>query len=251
MTSNPRSQNGFLKSLSPDDFEAIRSHLRTIELSRGKILAGFGDPIEQVYFPHSCVLARIAELGAGESLEIFLIGPDSVLGALATAGVPETRTAAVVLLPGVASIIDIGRLRTAAAFSPTLSQELSRHGRAALAQVQQAVSCKTQHPLEKRLARWLLRVRDLAGSNRFMMSEQTIAQMIGARSNSISIVARSLQHSNYIKFGRGHIEITDPEGLAKTACTCYTATKMQDADLQQPVDETFLGDAKLVSNLIR
>ena len=40
-----------------------------------------------------------------------------------------------------------------------------------------------------------------------------MAQMIGARRNSVSLVANTLQQANFIHYSRGHIEINDPEGL--------------------------------------
>ena len=39
--------------------------------------------------------------------------------------------------------------------------------------------------------------------------------MIGARRNSVSLVASTLQQADYIHYSRGHIEITDIEGLAQ------------------------------------
>ena len=49
--------------------------------------------------------------------------------------------------------------------------------------------------------------------------------MIGARRNSVSLVANTLRQANFIHYGRGHIEIADPDGLGKTACECYAAVK--------------------------
>ena len=66
-----------------------------------------------------------------------------------------------------------------------------------------------------RLARWLLRMRDLSGSNRFKLTQEYMATMIGSRRNAVSIVAHTLQQSNIITFSRGHIEIADPEALKK------------------------------------
>ena len=36
-----------------------------------------------------------------------------------------------------------------------------------------------------------------------------MAQMIGARRNSVSLVASTLQQANFIHYSRGHIEITE------------------------------------------
>jgi hypothetical protein len=45
--------------------------------------------------------------------------------------------------------------------------------------------------------------------------------MIGVQRNAISIVATALQRAGIIRYSRGHLEITDPEGLRQSSCECY------------------------------
>jgi hypothetical protein len=61
-----------------------------------------------------------------------------------------------------------------------------------------------------------------------------MAQMIGARRNSVSLVANTLQQARLIQYSRGHIEITNFEGLSKTACECYATVKAQYNRLLRP-----------------
>ena len=61
-----------------------------------------------------------------------------------------------------------------------------------------------------------------------------MAQMIGARRNSVSLVANTLQQANFIHYSRGHIEITNLEGLSKTSCECYATVKAQYDRLLRP-----------------
>ena len=77
-------------------------------------------------------------------------------------------------------------------------------------------------------------MRDLSGSNKLILTQETIAQMIGARRNSVSLVASTLQQANYIHYSRGHIEITNLEGLGKTSCECYAQVKAQYDRLVRP-----------------
>jgi Crp-like helix-turn-helix domain len=81
--------------------------------------------------------------------------------------------------------------------------------------------------VESRLARCLLQMRDFSGSDKLMLTQESMAQMIGARRNSVSLVASTLQQANYIHYSRGHIEITSLEGLGKTSCECYAQVKAQ------------------------
>jgi CRP-like cAMP-binding protein len=232
MDSTARSANGFLASLSADDFEAIRPHLRAVELSQERLLDKIGDPIKHAYLPHSGVVSRVVELESGERVEVGMVGRDSILGDLGALGEPVALTTAVVLLPGAASVLDVDRLRAAAERSAALRTTLARHGQALVAQAQQAAACNASHAVEARLARWLLRVRDLVGSDQFTLTQELMAQMIGARRNSVSLVAHMLQQAKYIRYSRGHVEIIDLKGLTGTACECYAAIKAQYARLR-------------------
>jgi CRP-like cAMP-binding protein len=235
MDSAAQSSNVVLASLSADDFEAIRPHLRTVELSPERPLIRLGEPITQVYLPHSGVVSFIVELAAGERVEVAMVGRDSVVGASAALGILVGVTDAVVLLPGTASVIDVDRFRAAVERSAALRTTLVRHGQALFVQAQQTAGCNASHSVEARLARWLLRVRDLSGSNHFTLTQELMAQMIGARRNSVSIVANTLQQARYIRYSRGHVEILDLDGLTGLACECYGAVKAQYERLRLPM----------------
>jgi CRP-like cAMP-binding protein len=234
MDSAASTRNGFLASLSADDLEAIRPHLRIVELAPERSLIELGKAIMQVYLPHSGGVSLVVELAAGERVEVAMIGRDSIVGASAALGIPVAVTNAIVLLPGTASVIDVDRFRAAAEQSAALRTTLVRHGQALFVQAQQTAGCNASHAVEARLARWLLRVRELAGSDRFTLTQELMAQMIGARRNSVSFVANMLQQSKYIRYSRGHVEILDLNGLNGLACECYGAVKAQYERLRLP-----------------
>jgi CRP-like cAMP-binding protein len=223
----PRSPNGFLSSVRADDFELLRPHLRTLELSHERVLAEAGDVLKQVYFPHSGVISLVLRFEKGEGVEVAMVGRDSVLGAFAALGEPVSLSNAVVLIPGTASVMEAERLRMAANHSTQLRTALVRHQQVLFVQAQQTAGCNAAHAVDARLARWLLRARDLSGSDTFVLTQESIAQMIGARRNSVSMVAHALQQSNLIRYSRGNIEIMNLDALTKTTCECYRTVKSQ------------------------
>jgi CRP-like cAMP-binding protein len=235
MDSGARSANELLVSLGAEEFESIRPHLRTVELSPERSLIELGEAIKQVYLPHSGVVSLVVEMETGERVEVAMIGRDSIVGAPAALGIPVAVTDAIVLSPGTASVIDVDRFRAAVERSAALRTTLVRHGLALFVQAQQTAGCNAIHAVEARLARWLLRVRDLAGSDRFTLTQELMAQMIGARRNSVSIVAHTLQQAKYIRYSRGHVEILDLDGLTGVACECYAAVKAQYERLRLPI----------------
>jgi CRP-like cAMP-binding protein len=223
-------QNGLLQSLNKSDFKALRPHLRTVDLSEDFTLLEIGQTVTRAYFPHTAVISLVMEFKTGERVEVAMIGSDSILGAFSRVAIMK----AVVLLPGAASVIEIDRLRAAADQSAALRETLIHHGQALFVQAQQTAGCNAIHTVEARLARWLLRVRDLCGSNRFKLTQELMAQMIGARRNSVSLVAHTLQQSNIIRYSRGHVEIIDIDSLHRIACECYDTVRSQNQRCRFP-----------------
>jgi CRP-like cAMP-binding protein len=137
-------------------------------------------------------------------------------------------------VPGTASTIELERLREAADRSASLGASLARHGLAVYAQIQQPAGCNAAHTVESRLARCLLQTYDLSGGHELVLTQESLAQMIGARRNSVSLVANTLQQANFIHYSRGNIEITNLEGLSQTSCECYATVKAQYERLLRP-----------------
>jgi CRP-like cAMP-binding protein len=233
-SSAPRPPNGLLSSLNADDFELIRPHLRTVDLTTDLVLVEVDDALKRAYLPHRGVISLVVKLARGEQVQVAMIGRDSIFGVFSALGDPTALNSAVVLIPGIASTLEIDRLRAAADQSPTLRATLMRHGLAMYAQIQQAVGCNASHPVESRLARCLLQTRDLSGSDKLVLTQEAMAQMIGARRNSVSLVATTLQQANFIRYSRGRVELNDPDGLGKTACECYATVKSQYERLLHP-----------------
>ena len=69
-----RSPNGFLSSLSDEDFELIRPYLRTVDLVQDSVLAEVGEKLSRIYFPHRGVISLVVNLARGERVQVAMIG---------------------------------------------------------------------------------------------------------------------------------------------------------------------------------
>ena len=81
------------------------------------------------------------------------------------------------------------------------------------------------HEIEARLCRWMLRARDLAGSDTLHFTQEFLAEMLGVKRTSVTLVANTLQRAGFIKYSRGRIQILDIDGLRDSACECYQSIK--------------------------
>jgi hypothetical protein len=82
---------------------------------------------------------------------------------------------------------------------------LIKHEQVLLAQSQQSAACNATHTIESRLSRWLLRCRDLVGADDLPLTREFIAQVLGVRLTSVSIVANTLQQVGFIRYKRGNL----------------------------------------------
>ena len=222
-----RSSNYLLQALPAADFEALRPHLEPAELVKETVLVEAGSRLTHVYLPHSGAISMMVRLSVGQAVAMALVGRDSVVGAATALDGGISLTDAVVLLPGDALILDVADFRAAAERSVAFRTALVRHERALFAQAQQSAACNASHSVEARLSRWLLRACDLCGGEKLPLTQELLAQMIGVQHNAVSIVAHALRKDGIIRYGRGHIEVTNLEGLRGTSCECYQAVKAQ------------------------
>ena len=222
-----RPPNRLLQLLPAAEFQSLRPHLNTVELAKGTVLTEAGAPIPFVYLPHSGVVSMMVSLPEGQSVEVAMIGCDSLVGGFTAFDDGPALTDATVVVPGTASVLKAEDLRAAADQSSTLRRLLARHEQALLVQAQQSAACNASHSVESRLSRLLLRARDLYDSEGLPLTQEFLAQMIGVRRNAVSIVAHAFQQAGLVSYSRGHIEIRDIDGWRKTSCECYAAVRAQ------------------------
>ncbi len=219
------SSNRVLASLRPADLEFLLRHLRSFDLPRGMVLFEAGGKIDRVYFPRGAVVSLVTELSTGEMIEVATVGLESVVGGLSALDGMISISKVIVQAAGAASVVDVEHFRCLAEQSASFRSMLIKHEQVLLAQSQQAVACNSTHTLEERLSRWLLRCRDLVGSDDLDLTQEFMAAMLGVRRSSVSIVANALRQAGLIHYKRGTIRVVNLDGLKESACECYRTVR--------------------------
>jgi CRP-like cAMP-binding protein len=217
--------NHMLATLTQADRDALLPHLKVVELPQELVLFDAGDTIRTVYFPHAGIVSLVVDLTSGDMIEAAMIGKDGVVGGGAALDGDVSLNKAVVQLTGRASVVDVDHVRALADASMAFRTTLMRHEQFVMAQAQQSAACNASHTVEARISRWLLICRDLAGSDDIALTQEFLAEMMGVRRTSVSLVASTLQQAGLIKYRRGHIRLLDVEGLQDAACECYETVK--------------------------
>lgn len=224
-------KNLLLDKLSADDFSHLEPNLKTVPFTQHSVLFEAEQAIEHVYFPAGGVVSLLVTLESGEMVEAAMVGSDGVVGAAAALDGRISLSRGVVQLGGDIVVCSIDGLKSAAQRSPSLLALLIRHEQTVYSQAQQSAACFATHHIHARLCRWLLRARDLAGTDTLNFTQEYLADMLGVRRGSVTVVAHTLQAAGLIKYTRGKIQILDAEALQDGSCECYGTVKRHYASL--------------------
>jgi CRP-like cAMP-binding protein len=226
-----KSSNLLLDSLPLAEREALMSRMHEVVLPVGTMLLKPGEQPQYAHFMTSGVTSVVTFMADGIGAEVGLIGREGVVEAINLLGAAISPTTAFIQSDGTAL-----RMRFAELQHQVLASEVIR--RRILESVQrygfilsQLAACNGLHEIEERLARWLLMFQDRVDSELLQITQEFLAEMLGARRTSVTMAAGSLQRSGLIEYRRGNIRILDRERLQSAACECYPIMRDLNAGL--------------------
>ena len=215
----PHRTNFLLSQLAPDILTQIAPHLSLVNLQAADVLAERHQRVEKVYFPHSGIISCVVELLGGDAIATGMVGNDGAFGASQALDDKVSLNQVVTQVAGVASVISADRLREAASEFPLLRVLLIKYEEFLFSQVQQTAACNAVHSVQARTCKWLLRMHDLVGVD-LPLTQEFLAQMMGVRRTSVTVVAGGLQKAGMITYSRGRIHIVDLKQIRDWACEC-------------------------------
>ncbi|CAN7412845.1 Crp/Fnr family transcriptional regulator [Bradyrhizobium sp. LjRoot220] len=227
--------NQLLSLLSPSDSKLLTPYFKPAKFEQHHVLFEADEQIRHVYFPTSAVVSLVITLSTGETVEAAMVGSDGVVGASAALDGKVSLSRGIIQLGGEIIVCDIDALKSTALKSPNLLSLLIRHEQTVYAQAQQSAACFATHQVEARFCRWLLRARDLSGSDNLPFTQEYLAEMLGVRRTSVTAVAKTLQEAGLIKYARGKIQIIDAKAMQRSTCECYGSVKMLYEKLIGPI----------------
>jgi CRP-like cAMP-binding protein len=215
--------NQLLSLITAAKLARLEPALEEVDLARDQVLFQVGEPLGEVYFPHSGVISLQILDSDGGMVEAATIGDEGVvgLGGLLSGDISHTKQ--VVQLPGRAARLSREALLHALSQSPSLRDLMTSHADAFTAHVLQIAACNAQHSTEERLARWLLRAFDRCATDRIRLTHDDLALAFGVRRPTVTLIIRSLQAANIIDATRGAIALVDRGALERISCECYAA----------------------------
>jgi CRP-like cAMP-binding protein len=220
--------NALLDIVSPPTRERLLSEAERVCLTRGQVLFAPGAPLNEVYFPITCVCSFLLTLESGQSAETSTAGNEGMVGLrVAIGGAPNQS--AIVQVPGEAWKLRADLFREGLGALPEFRDAIHEYVGYVYHVAQQWSLCNAYHSVEQRLARWLLTARDRAHSDRFPVTQQLLSEMVAATRPRVAECLLRFRSTGLVTYRRGCVEVTDAPGLGKLACECYALTRRSPA----------------------
>jgi CRP-like cAMP-binding protein len=217
--------NSLLRALPHREYQQLLSRLEPVKLTFGEILYEPGKPIRHVYFPGDALLSLLTLIDGHMALEIGMVGREGMLGIPLALGINNSPVRALVQGSGTALRMKSAHFRSEHGKYGSLYRELNRYIHERIMQITQTAACNRFHPVEARLARWLLMTRDRMGTHQFHHTQELLGNMLGVLRVAVTKAAGALQRRKLIIYSRGEINILDAAGLEAAACPCYQIVK--------------------------
>ena len=226
-TSQSACRNRILAALPADELELIQPHLFRVSLVTSQVVYERGVPPNAVYFVEQGLIALLADVGGGETIQIGMTGFEGARGASVMIQ-PDlvTEYQSVVQVAGSAYRMQISDFQRAIAHAPVFKALCVRHIGAFVKQIAQTSACNGKHDLYRRLCRLLLMAHDRSSDDDVLLTQGQIASMIGVRRAGVSTVMAALQDSALLRQARGRVTFLDRKGIRDLACECYASMEL-------------------------
>jgi CRP-like cAMP-binding protein len=217
--------NRLLSSLPQLELQQLRKHLEYVQLPAGAVLCHAGEEIRHVYFPETGLIALLATMTDGATVETALVGKEGMTGVPLLLGATSAPSRAIVQVAGAAWRLRADLFKEEVRRSEALQQRLLLYTQALMTLMAQMVACNCLHLVEARLCSLLLMIQDRSEEGDFLLTHEALAELLGARRAGITVAAGKLREAGIISYVRGHLHIVNRNLLEASACECYRTVK--------------------------
>jgi CRP-like cAMP-binding protein len=219
-------ENRLLATLSQETLALLEPELKETSAAQGVVFLEPGDNIDRVYFPQSGMISLLIVGRDGEMVEVSTVGREGALGLHRGPGGRPSFTRAMVQISGRFSTIAAHTFERISLTSTSLQDMVAGYTEMQLADAQQLVACNAIHDASSRLCRWLLQCADHINSPQLPLTQEFLAQMLGVRRTTVTLLAQELQKRGAVKYSRGKMTILNRK-LLEDSCECYEVMQHQ------------------------
>jgi CRP-like cAMP-binding protein len=223
----PNSKNRLLASLPEQVYKQLRPSLEQVSQSFKQTLQEPDVIMSYVYFPLTTVVSILVPMDDGSQIEVATVGNEGMVGLPVFLGSDTMQTISIVQISGEALRIPADTFKEAFGTMEPFRNVLQLYTQALFMLTAQTAACNRVHDIAQRCARWLLITHDRVETDRFPLTQEFLADMLGVRRAGVSEVASALQREGLIQYSRGVITVLDRSGLEARSCECYQIIRQE------------------------
>ena len=217
-------QFNFLETMTPEEMESLSEMVVDNQVKKKQPIFMAGDPSENLYFLKvgRVKITRVDE--SGKEFTLTLLEPGEIFGELGLFDESPRETSATALEDSIICLMKRRDFERYASHKPELSFKLSKLMGLRLRQIENRMEELLFRDVPSRLARLLLRLVDRHPREtkhglriNIKLSQQELANLIGATREMTSSVLNSLKKEGLIKFESKYIYIINRKALEKIA----------------------------------
>ena len=235
--------NLLLDGLSSPLRESIMAAAVPVELHLKAILVRRDVAPLCLVFITSGMASIVVMMSNRGACEVGALGRESVTGSSTLIGPELNHPQCIVQIPGKGLRVQRQLLQDLFSSSVEFRSRILEATQRQLNVSAQLSACSCCHDAGERVVRWLLTASKLTGSSSLMMTQESLAEALGSRRSTISLVIQPLIERQLISVRRGTIRIHDRAGLMKAACECYGLARRSLQGLSAPATQPGYGVA--------
>jgi CRP-like cAMP-binding protein len=217
--------NQLLASLSPACRSSLLSRLKPVSLPLRAVLYEPDEIPKYAHFITSGIASVVCSMSNGASAEVGIWGAEGLAESFHLLGKAKIPTRCFIQMEATALRMPYKELQKEFLENEEVRDAVLQCVQSQASILGQLAACNRLHEAEARLSRWLLMVRDRVDSENYFLTQEFLANMLGARRTTVTAAAGTLQRRGIIKYSRGRIRIIDAPALEKAACECYQTVR--------------------------
>jgi CRP-like cAMP-binding protein len=218
---NGQASNLLLSTLPLNYRTALLARLKPISLPLRTVLYEPDETPKFAHFMTSGIASIVSSMSNGASAEVGVWGREGLVESFHLLGKARIPNRCFMQMEGTALRMPFKELQKEFLENNDLRDSVLQCVQSQGFILGQLAACNRLHEAEQRLARWLLMVRDRVESESYYLTQEFLANMLGARRTTVTAAAGALQRRGLISYSRGRIRIVDAGGLENAACECY------------------------------
>jgi CRP-like cAMP-binding protein len=213
--------NQLLNSLKRDAFQRVTKKLRRVNLRPKDVVYKPNQPIEHILFPENAVVCLMKVLSNGDTIEAATVGREGATWISASVGAPSMPCETIVVIEGTALRLPIADLDRELKENGHFRDVLTEYSHALLVASMRTSACNGLHGLQERCARWILMTLDRVDSDRFAVTKEFLAQLLGTNRPTVSVLVSALEKAGILNVEGRVVTVADRDRLKEAACECY------------------------------